>query len=112
MCYNDFIADHQSDALMCHLILWFRESQDYTKYPPNTLYCPFCCFKHFYESNGIHDVNPLNGIKMLDAEMKRLHCLGKGTVQIIVYKHVIMFLMGSTDVLSIRNIIIMFMVEI
>ena len=45
-----------------------------------------CCFKHYYEANGVHDINPLDASDtrlgsfraVLDAEMKRLHSLGLG----------------------------------
>ena len=33
--------------------------QNGSEYPPKTLYALICCFKRFYEQNGVHDVNPL-----------------------------------------------------
>ena len=61
--------------------------KDGTEYPPKSLYALVCCFKRFYEQNGVYDINPLipsdarfgNFRATLDAEMKRLHGLGLGT---------------------------------
>ena len=61
--------------------------KDGSEYPPKSLYALVCCFKRFYEVNGIHGVNPLNigdatfgnFRASLDAEMKRLHGEGFGT---------------------------------
>ena len=62
--------------------------QNGTEYPPKTIYALICCFKRYFEKNGVHDINPLsvndsrfgNFRVTLDAEMKRLHGLGLGTV--------------------------------
>ena len=61
--------------------------KDGQEYPPKTLYALVCCFKRFFEQNGVFSVNPLNPADptfgsfrvTLDAEMKRLHGLGLGT---------------------------------
>ena len=61
--------------------------KDTNEYPPKSLYALVCCFKCFYERNGVLTVNPLNSgdarfgnfMMTLDAEMKRLHGLGFGT---------------------------------
>ena len=34
--------------------------KDGNEYPPKTVYALVCCFKRFFEQNGIHAVNPLN----------------------------------------------------
>ena len=60
---------------------------DGQEYPPKTLYALICCFKRYYEANGVHTVNPLDtddprfgGFRhSLDAEMQRLHAKGLGT---------------------------------
>ena len=59
---------------------------DGSEYPPKSLYALVCCFKQFFEQNGIHGINPLNCDDVrfgdfratLDSEMKRLHRLGLG----------------------------------
>jgi len=33
---------------------------DCIEYPQQTLYALVCCFKRFYEANGVYDVNPLD----------------------------------------------------
>lgn len=61
--------------------------RDGTEYPPKTVYALVCCFKRYFEENGIHEINPLNtgdsrfgNFRVtLDAEMKRLHGIGLGT---------------------------------
>ena len=62
--------------------------QDGAPYPPKTLYALVCCFKRYFERNGVHNINPLavgdpvfgNFRVTLDAEMKRLHGLGLGAI--------------------------------
>ena len=34
--------------------------KDGKEYPPKTLYALVCCFKGYYEQNGVFDVNPLS----------------------------------------------------
>ena len=34
--------------------------KDGKEYPPKTLYALVCCFKRYYEQNGVFDVNPLS----------------------------------------------------
>ena len=71
---------------MAKFVLEVRK-QNGSEYPPKTLYALVCCFKRYYEQNGIHYINPLcpsdaifgNFRLTLDAEMKRLHGLGLGT---------------------------------
>ena len=61
--------------------------KDGSEYPQKSLYALVCCFKRFFEQNGVHNVNPLrvddsrfgNFRATLDAEMKRLHGKGLGT---------------------------------
>ena len=61
--------------------------RDGKPYPPKSLYALVCCFKRFFEDNGMHGINPLCPSDVafgdfratLDAEMKRLHGLGLGT---------------------------------
>ena len=61
--------------------------KDGEEYPPKSLYALICCFKRFFEQNGVHDINPLcvanavfgNFRATLDAEMKRFHGAGLGT---------------------------------
>ena len=65
---------------MAKFVLEVRK-QNGSEYPPKTLYALVCCFKRYYEQNGIHYINPLcpsdaifgNFRLTLDAEMKRLH---------------------------------------
>ncbi len=60
---------------------------DGQEYPPKSLYALVCCFKRYYEANGVHTVNPLDTDDLrfggfrnsLDAEMQRLHAKGLGT---------------------------------
>ena len=60
---------------------------DGSEYPPKTLYALVCCFKRYFEANGVHDINPISpndprfgGFRQtLDAEMQRLHARGLGT---------------------------------
>lgn len=61
--------------------------KDGKEYPPKSLYALVCCFKRFFEQNGVHNINPLSTIdnavfgdfrRTLDAEMKRLHGSGLG----------------------------------
>ena len=60
--------------------------QNGREYPPKTLYGLICCFKRYFEQNGVHDVNPLdrgdarfgNFRTTLDAEMQRLYGIGVG----------------------------------
>ena len=55
--------------------------KDGKEFPPKSLYALVCCFKRYYEQNGVFDVNPLSSSDArfgnfrvtLDAEMKRLH---------------------------------------
>ena len=59
---------------------------DGSEYPPKLLYALVCCFKRFFEQNGVHGINPLNTSDVrfrdfratIDSEMKRLHRLGLG----------------------------------
>ena len=70
---------------MRKLVLEVRK-KDGSMYPPKSLYALVCCFKHYYEANGVHDINPLDASDtrfgsfraVLDAEMKWLHSLGLG----------------------------------
>ena len=34
--------------------------QNGKEYPLKMLYCLICCFKRYFEQNGVHDVNPLD----------------------------------------------------
>ena len=61
--------------------------KDGKEYPAKSLYALVCCFKHFFEQNGVHNINPLsttdNAVfgdfrRTLDAEMKCLHGSGLG----------------------------------
>ena len=71
---------------MRKLVLEVRK-KDGSMYPPKTLYALVCCFKRYYEANGVHNINPLDPSDakfgsfraVLDAEMKRLHSLGLGS---------------------------------
>jgi len=57
------------------------------EYPPKSLYALVCCFKRYFEANGVHDINLINsndprfgGFRQtLDAEMQRLHASGLAT---------------------------------
>ena len=57
------------------------------EYPPKSLYALVCCFKRYFEANGVHDINLINsndprfgGFRQtLDAEMQRWHASGLGT---------------------------------
>ena len=75
------------------LSYWMRKfvlkvrKKDGKEYPPKSLYALVCCFKRFFEQNGVHNINPLsttnNAVfgdfrRTLDAEMKRLHGSGLG----------------------------------
>ena len=59
---------------------------DGSEYPPKSLYALVCCFKRFFEQNGIHGINPISTSDVhfgdfratLDSEMKRLYRLGLG----------------------------------
>lgn len=47
------------------LVYWMGKfvlevQKDKSEYSPKSLYALLCCFKHFYEQNGVHDVNPLS----------------------------------------------------
>ena len=62
--------------------------KDGMEYPPKSLYALMCCFKHFFEQNGAHNINPLsttdNAVfgdfrRTLDTEMKHLHGSGLGS---------------------------------
>ena len=61
--------------------------KDGSGYPPKSLYAIVCCFKLYFEENGVYDINPFRGDDAcfgnfratLDAEMKRLHGKGLGT---------------------------------
>ncbi len=58
-----------------------------SEYPPKSLYALVCCFKRYFETNKIHNVNPLNPSdsafgefrSVIDAEMRRLHRNSLGT---------------------------------
>ena len=39
------------------------QKADGNEYPQQTLYALVCCFKWFYEANGVYDVNPLDTAK-------------------------------------------------
>ena len=43
---------------MAKFVLEVRK-QNGSEYPPKTLYAVVCCFKRYYEQNGIHYINPL-----------------------------------------------------
>ena len=30
------------------------------EYPPKSLYAIVCCFKRFFEQNGVHNINPIS----------------------------------------------------
>ena len=52
--------------------------------PAKTLYALVCCFKRYYEANGVHNLDPSDAKfgsfrAVLDAEMKQLHSLGLGS---------------------------------
>ena len=34
--------------------------KDRMEYPPKSLYALVCCFKRFFEQNGVHNINPLS----------------------------------------------------
>ena len=61
--------------------------KDGSEYPLKSLYALVCCFKCFFEQNGVHNFNPLrvddsrlgNFRPTLDAEVKHLHGRGLGT---------------------------------
>ena len=61
--------------------------KDGSEYPPKCLHALVCCFKRFFEENGVHNVNLLNigdsrfgnFRATLNAEMKHLHGKGLGT---------------------------------
>ena len=67
---------------MRKLVLEVRK-KDGSMHPP---YALVCCFKCYYEANGVHDINPLDASDtrfgsfraVLGAEMKQLHSLGLG----------------------------------
>ena len=71
---------------MRKLVLEVRKN-DGSMYPPQSLYALVCCFKRYYEANGVHNINQLDPSDakfgsfraVLDAEMKRLHSLGIGS---------------------------------
>ena len=71
---------------MRKLVLEVRK-KDGSMHPPKTLYALVCCFKRYYEANGVHNINPLDPSDakfgsfraVLDAEMKGLHSLGLGS---------------------------------
>ena len=75
------------------------------------LYALVCCFKRYYEANGVHTVNPLDTDDprfgdfrhSLDAEIQRLHGKGLGTrkcvLSCLIVKHVINF--GESDWLKV-----------
>ena len=61
--------------------------KDGMEYPPKSLYALVCCFKRFFEQNGVHNINPLSTTNnavfgdfrtTLDAKMKRLYGSGLG----------------------------------
>ena len=73
-----------------HLAYWMGKfvlevrKKDGKEYPPKTLYALVCCFKRFFEQNGVFPLSPGDATfgsfrVTLDAEMKRLHGLGLGT---------------------------------
>ena len=100
--WNVFTADVSGISYVTTLLLdmtptdlsyWMRKlvlevrKKNGSMYPLKSLYALVCCFKRYYEANGVHNINPLDPSDakfgsfraVLDAEMKRLHSLGLGS---------------------------------